>query len=82
MIPLETTKSYLSIFLLRLWWFIYDQPNNDSFFGKIESVEYNAALAVAGAIRGISQTKIYSELGLDSLRSRQWFTEAAFQRCS
>ena len=53
--------------------FIYDQPNNDSFCSKIESVQYNAALAITGVIRGTFQTKLYSELGLESLRSRRWF---------
>ena len=52
---------------------IYDQPNNESFCRKIESVQYNAALAITGAIRGTSQDKIYQELGLESLRSRRWF---------
>ena len=45
--------------------FIYDQPNNDSFCSKIESVQYNAALAIIGAIRGTSQTKLYNETVLD-----------------
>ena len=40
------------------------------FCSKIESVQYNAALALTGAIRGTSQTKLYIELGLESLRSR------------
>ena len=40
---------------------------------KIESVQYNAALAITGAIRGTSQTKLYRELGLESLRSWQLF---------
>ena len=53
--------------------FIYDQPNNDSFCSKIESVQYNAALAITGAIRGTSQTKLYNKLGLESLRSKRWF---------
>ena len=43
------------------------------FCSKIESVQYNAALALTGAIRGTSQTKLYIELGLESLRSRWWF---------
>ena len=46
---------------------------NDSFCSKIESVQYNAALAIAGAIQGTSQTTLYRKLGLESLRSRQWF---------
>ena len=33
---------------------IYDQPNNESFCNKIERVQYNAALAITGAIRETS----------------------------
>ena len=51
--------------------FVYDQPNNDSFCSKIESIQYDAALATTGAIRGTSQTKLYNKLGLKSLRSRR-----------
>ena len=36
---------------------IYDQPHNDSFCNMIERVQYNAALAIAGAIKGTSQLK-------------------------
>ena len=49
---------------------IYDQPEIESFSSKIESVEYNASLAITGAIRGTSQKKLYQEVGLESLRSR------------
>ena len=45
----------------------------DSFCQKLESYQYNAALAITGAIRGTSQTKIYNELGLESLRFRRYF---------
>ena len=34
---------------------IYDQPLNESFSQKLESYQYNAALAITGAIRGTSQ---------------------------
>ena len=30
---------------------IYDQPNNSCLSDKIESVQYNAALAITGAIK-------------------------------
>ena len=30
--------------------FIYDQQSNNSFFSNIESLQYNAALAITGAI--------------------------------
>ena len=51
---------------------IYDQPNNESFSNKSERVQYNAALAITGAIRGTSQTKLYNKLGLESLKFRRW----------
>ena len=53
--------------------FIFDQPNNGLFCSKIESVQYNAALAITGPIQGTSQIKLYRELGLEPLRSPQWF---------
>ena len=48
---------------------IYDQPNSESFCTKIDRIQYNAALAITGAIRGTSQCKLFnpqgSEDGLD-----------------
>ena len=52
---------------------VFDQPNNNSFIEKIESVQYNAALAITGAVRGTSRIKLYKELGLESLSFRRWF---------
>ena len=51
---------------------IYDQPNNSRLSDKTESVQYNAALAITGAIRGTSKDKLYQELGLESLKDRRW----------
>ena len=39
----------------------YDQPNNKSFCQKIETVQYNAALAITGAIKGTSQIRRHNE---------------------
>ena len=50
---------------------IYDQPHIQTFHTKIESVQYNAALAITGAIKGTSRKKLYSELGLESLCERR-----------
>ena len=50
---------------------IYDQPNNDSFKNKLERIQYHAALAITGAIRGNSRDKIYKELGLESFQSKR-----------
>ena len=57
---------------------IYDQPNSDSFCDMIERVQYNAALAVTGAIKGTSQLKLYKELGFESLKFRRWFRHLCF----
>ena len=51
---------------------LYDQPNNKSSCQKIETIQYNAILAITGAIKGTSQVKVYNELGLDSLAFRRW----------
>ena len=48
---------------------IYDQACNSSFHEKLESIQCNACLAVAGAISGRSSEKLYVE----SLKSRRWF---------
>ena len=40
---------------------IYDNPGNESFCNKIDSVQYNAALAITRAIRGNSGVKLYQE---------------------
>ena len=52
---------------------IYDQAYNDSFHQKLESIQYNAALAITGAIRGNYSEKLYQELGLESLQQRRWY---------
>ena len=47
---------------------IYDRAYNTSFHQNIESIQYNAALAITGAVRGTSREKLYQELGFESLR--------------
>ena len=44
----------------------------------IESLQYNAALAITGAIRGTSSEKLYQELGLESLHDRRWYRKLCF----
>ena len=36
-------------------------------------MQYNAALAITGAIKGTSKKRIYRELGFESLADRRWF---------
>ena len=42
-----------------------------SFQQKMETIQYNAALAITGAIRGSSREKRYQELGLETLQQRR-----------
>ena len=39
----------------------------------IVRAQCNAAPAITGAIKGISQLKIYKGLGFESLKFRRWF---------
>ena len=52
---------------------LYDQAYNASIHQKLELLQYNACLAITGAIRGTSREKLYEELDLDSLQLRRWF---------
>ena len=36
-------------------------------------VQYNAALAITGAVRGTSRGKLYQVLGFESLQQRRWY---------
>ena len=51
---------------------IYDYAFNESFRQRFESIQYNAAIAITGAIRGTSLEKLFQELGLETLQSRHW----------
>ena len=57
---------------------IYDQPNNDLFCQRIESVQYNAALAITGAIKGSSKERLYQELGLEFLKDRRQYRRLVY----
>ena len=37
---------------------VYDQPSNDAFANKLETVQYNAALEITGVIKGTSREKL------------------------
>lgn len=39
---------------------------------KLKSYEYNAALAINGAVKGSSREKLYQELSLGTLLKRRW----------
>ena len=44
----------------------------------MESIRYNAALALTGAIRGSSREKRYQELSLESLQQRRWYRKHCY----
>ena len=50
---------------------VYDQPSNLAFSNKLETVQYSAALAITGAIKGTSCEKLYQEFGLEYLQQRR-----------
>ena len=45
---------------------------NILFYQGQESLQYNAVLAITGAIGGFLKEKLYNELGLES-QNRQWY---------
>ena len=49
----------------------YHQLLNESINKKLKSILYNAILAITGVIKGTSRSKLYQELGLESLKSRK-----------
>ena len=51
---------------------LYDQAFNSTFQNKLESIQYNACLAITGVVRGTSREKLYHELSLESLQLRRW----------
>ena len=52
---------------------IYDQAYNVSFHHKLESIQYNSALAITGAIRGTSKENLYNKAGLETLEKSRWY---------
>ena len=47
---------------------VYNQSSNDVFSNKLETSQYNAAVAFTGTIKGTSREKLYQELGLEYLQ--------------
>ena len=50
-----------------------DPEMNSGLTKRLESVQYSAALAVAGAWKGTSYDKLLDELGWEYLYRRRWF---------
>ena len=57
---------------------IYEQPNNSGLRYRIETVQYNAALLITGAIKGASKEKSNQEEGVKSLKDRRWLRRISY----
>ena len=55
---------------------IYDQPQNESFCNKLESIQYNALLAISGTTWGTSKTKLLKELGWSFWKAKDGLDES------
>ena len=58
---------------------LYYQAHNAFSHQKLESLQYNACVAVTGAIRGSSKEKLYQELGFESLQQCRTFFYKIFK---
>ena len=56
----------------------YFQSYNNTFHQKMESIQYNVALATEGNIRGSSGEKLYQELGLKSFKQQRWYKKLCY----
>ena len=50
---------------------MFDKPSNSTLSSRIESVQYNAALAIIGTMRGTSKEKLYEERGFETMKERR-----------
>ena len=44
---------------------MYDKPRNEKFIDTLELIQYNATLAITGAIKVTFKEKLYNELDLE-----------------
>ena len=51
---------------------IYDRASNKSFHQSLESLQYSAAIAITGVIRGTLSEKLFQDLGLETVKSKLW----------
>ena len=58
--------------------YCYLSINLSSLTNKIESVQYNAALAITGAIRGTSKKKLYQKIAFEYLKDRRWLRRLCY----
>ena len=74
----STSEKVLANHTLIIGDIIYDNPVNESLINKLEKVQYQACLAITGAIQGTSRESLYKELVIESVQSRQWYRKMVF----
>ena len=52
---------------------LYDHTFTKCFCETLESIQYNAGLAITSTIRGTSRKKLYQEIGFEFLQQRLWY---------
>ena len=57
---------------------IYKQSYNTIFHQKMEAVQYNAGLAITGAIKAFFKAKLYLELSLETLLTKTMFKKLSY----
>ena len=57
---------------------ILDKVYINSFHQSLESLRYKASLGITGSIKGSSTERRYHELGLESLKNKQWSQKLCF----
>ena len=45
---------------------------------SVKTIQYNAILAITGAIKGTPREKLYNELGFESLHVRRWYRKLCY----
>ena len=75
--PILLRSSLLTIYKTFLYMSLMTKLIN-LFREKLESLQYNACVAITGAIRGTSSEEIFQELGFGSLKLRRWFRKVSF----
>ena len=83
LLPSSYLLTYYKCFIrphLDYGYVIYDQPNLSSLANQMESVQYNLALAITGAIRGTSKEKLHYDLGFEFLKERRWLRRLCYLR--
>ena len=82
-LPLKTLDQMYKALVrshLDYWDIIYHAPSKQDQLGgilnslmeKAERIQYKAALAITGAWKGSNRSKLYEELGWESLSDRRW----------